>query len=239
MTVALIGYGKMGHEVEKILLQMDIPIGVIIDNDKDWSTNIDEFKKCNVAIEFSSPDAVISNFKKCIEYNIPLVSGTTGWYSDFYEIIDLFSKSNSSFIYGSNFSIGANLFFASVSFLSKLMNQQTQYQSKIDETHHLSKKDKPSGTAISTAQFMLTELKHKSEWVNGQPVNDTQLPIYSHRVGDSVGEHIVTFSSDEDSLRIIHQANNRVGFAVGAVKSAVWLVNHPGIYNISEIFMKI
>ncbi|HPE40125.1 MAG TPA: 4-hydroxy-tetrahydrodipicolinate reductase [Bacteroidales bacterium] len=239
IKVAIIGYGKMGHEVEKILQKWNIPIAVIIDSENDWIEKWDQFLQSSVAIEFSSPEIAPHHFKKCFENQIPLVSGTTGWYSQFFEIIDMASQLNSSFIYGTNFSIGANLFFSSVAYLSKLINIQSQYDCSIEETHHITKKDAPSGTAITTAELILQELNSKTEWVKGNPLNHKQLPIYSYRVGEAIGEHNVTFSSNEDSLSIVHRANNRVGFATGAVKAAIWLLKNPGIYNISEIFMKI
>lgn len=229
----------MGHEVEKILHQMNMQVGATIDNESEWTEKLDLLKSCDVAIEFSIPDLAIENFKKCIAIKIPVVSGTTGWYSHFYDVIDLFNQANVSFIYGSNFSIGANLFFASVSYLSKMMNTMDQYHPQIDETHHITKKDAPSGTAITTAELMIAQLDHYKEWISDRQTADNQIPVFSHRVGDAFGEHLVTFSSNEDTLTISHRANNRVGFAVGAVKSAIWLINNPGIYNISEIYTKI
>lgn len=238
-SVAIIGYGKMGHEVEKILQNLNIPIGVIIDTESDWTLKWEQFLKCDVAIEFTTPEIAPLNFNKCFLNNIPLVSGTTGWYSGFYEVIELANKQNASFIYGTNFSIGANLFFSAVSFLSHMMNHQSQYDCSVSETHHITKKDAPSGTAITTAELILQKLDSKNEWVKGLSADKSQLSVISNRVGEAIGEHAVTFSSDEDSLTIIHQANNRVGFATGAVKSAIWLLKNPGVYNISEIFMKI
>lgn len=238
-SVALIGYGKMGHEVEKILHDFNIPIGVIIDTESDWNLKWEQFLKCDVAIEFTTPEIAPENFKKCFFNNIPLVSGTTGWYPNFYEIIDLANQQNASFIYGTNFSIGANLFFSAVSFMSQMMNSQSQYDCFVEETHHITKKDAPSGTAITTAELILQKLDFKNEWVKDIASDKNQLSVISNRVGEAIGEHAVTFSSNEDSLAIVHRANNRVGFATGAVKSSLWLLKNPGIYNISEIFMKI
>jgi 4-hydroxy-tetrahydrodipicolinate reductase len=239
LKVAIIGYGKMGHEVEKILHQMNVNVGATIDNESEWTEKLNALKDCDVAIEFSMPELAIDNFKKCIDLKIPVVSGTTGWYTHFYDVINLFRQANVAFIYGSNFSIGANLFFATVSYLSKMMNKMDQYRPQIDETHHITKKDAPSGTAITTADLMITQLDHYTEWISDHQSADNQIPVFSHRVGEAVGEHHVTFSSNEDTLTISHRANNRVGFAVGAVKSAIWLINNPGIYSISEIYTKI
>ena len=238
-SVAILGYGKMGHEVEKILHEWDIPVGVIIDKESDWSDHWEQFLQCSVAIEFTTPEIAPQNFEKCFLNQIPLVSGTTGWYSEFDEIMEIANKLNASFVYGTNFSIGANLFFKTVSILSKMMNSQKQYHCSVEETHHITKKDAPSGTAITTAELIIKELDSKTDWVKGGSSNENQLSVFSNRVGEAIGEHNVTFSSNEDSLTIVHRANNRVGFATGAVKAALWLLKNPGRYNISEIFMKI
>lgn len=237
--IAIIGYGKMGHEVEKILLQQNAHQLTIIDNDQDWITHWNDFIQCDVAIEFSTPETAFQNFQKCFTQNIPLVSGTTGWYAQLNEVLTNCKNHNSSFIYGTNFSIGANIFFTISTELAKIINSQPQYNCSIQETHHITKKDAPSGTAISVAQKIIDQLTNKNSWVLGDAQNENQIPIVSHRIGDAVGEHVVTFSSDEDSLSVIHHANNRSGLAHGAVKAALWLIEHPGIYNFSDIYMQL
>jgi 4-hydroxy-tetrahydrodipicolinate reductase len=237
--IAIIGYGKMGHEVESLLQTYNMQVGVIIDNESDWELKWNQFILCDAAIEFSTPDTALSNLKKCISQNIPLVTGTTGWYDSIDEILKECKEKDSSLIYGSNFSIGANIFFTISTELAKLMNQQQQYDCTIHETHHIAKKDAPSGTAISIANKIIHELEGKKSWILGTPQNDSQLSITSSRIGNVVGEHHVTFSSFEDSLSIVHNANNRIGLATGAVKAALWLIKNPGTYNFSDIFFKI
>jgi len=235
--IAIIGYGKMGHEVEKILLQNNFDQLTIIDNDQDWIDQWNNFIHCDVAIEFSTPENASQNFHKCFIQKIPLVSGTTGWYHQLDELLEDCKKQNSSFIYGTNFSIGANIFFSISTQLAKIINSQDQYDCSIQETHHITKKDAPSGTAITVAQKIINELNNKNSWVLGNAQNENQIPITSYRIGDAIGEHIVTFSSNEDSLSVIHHANNRSGLAQGAVKAALWLIENPGIYNFSDIFI--
>lgn len=237
--IAIIGYGKMGHEVEKILLQNNTLRLTIIDNDQDWINHWNDFIQCHVAIEFSTPETAFQNFQKCFTHKIPLVSGTTGWYHQLSEVLQICETEKTSFIYGSNFSIGANIFFTISSELAKIFNSQNQYDCSIQETHHIAKKDAPSGTAITVAQKIIHELNNKNSWILGNSQNQDQIPITSHRIGDAVGEHVVTFSSNEDSLSVIHHANNRSGLAHGAVKAALWLIEHPGIYNFSDIYMQV
>lgn len=237
LKIAIIGYGKMGHEVEQILLQNNQFLLTIIDNDQDWITHWNDFIQCNVAIEFSTPETASNNFQKCFSQNIPLVSGTTGWYNHLNEVLANCENQNASFIYGTNFSIGANIFFTITTELAKIINSQPQYNCSIQETHHITKKDAPSGTAITVAQKIINQLTNKNSWVLGDAQNENQIPIVSHRIGDAVGEHVVTFSSAEDSLSVVHHANNRSGLAHGAVKAALWLIENPGIYNFSDIYM--
>lgn len=237
--IAIIGYGKMGHEVEKLLLQFDCQVGVIIDNDEDWQAKWNQFLLCDAAIEFSTPETALSNFQKCFSQNVPLITGTTGWYNSLDEILSDCKLKKGSLIFASNFSIGANIFFTISSELAKIMTHQEQYDCSIQETHHTTKKDAPSGTAITLAQNMIHQLQSKKSWILGTPQNETQLSILSDRVGDVVGEHTVTFSSFEDSLSITHHANNRSALATGAVKAAIWLIKNPGIYNFSDIYFKI
>lgn len=237
--IAIIGYGKMGHEVEKILLQNHNNQLTIIDNDQDWIDKWNDFIHADVAIEFSTPETALQNFQKCFSQKIPLVSGTTGWYNQLNEVLVNCENHKSSFIYGTNFSIGANIFFTISTELAKIINSQNQYDCTIQETHHITKKDAPSGTAITVAQKIIDELNQKKSWILGNAQNENQIPIFSHRIGDAVGEHVVTFASNEDSLSVIHHANNRSGLAHGAVKAAIWLVEHPGIYNFSNIYMQL
>lgn len=235
MKVTIIGYGKMGKEIEKILLRAGHEVLATIDNDQEWTERQDAFLRSDVAIEFSTPQMVIGNLNRCFEHHIPVVSGTTGWQDQREAVIARCKAEGGSLVYGSNFSIGANLFFAINSLMAKMMNEQSQYDVFIDETHHITKKDAPSGTAITTAQLLLAELQRKHGWKLGDAAAD-EIAVRAHRVGDAAGIHTVTYTSDEDRIEITHTANSRLGFAQGAVKAAAWLVKNPGIYEFKDIF---
>ena len=225
MKLAIIGYGKMGKTILRLAPNYAFSEFVIIDNEEDWLNKQDALKNCDVAIEFSTPQTVSSNLMRCFELHLPVVSGTTG--SPAHEEAFLSSMKNKSisFVYGSNFSIGANIFFKLNKYLAQQMNLQRQYQVSIEETHHVHKKDAPSGTALTIKQTILSQF-------------DTPLsiPVVSHREGEVIGEHLVTYKSDEDLIEIKHCAQNRDSFAHGALKAAVWLLQHPGVYAFEEIF---
>ena len=235
MKVTIIGYGKMGKEIEKILLRAGHEVLATIDNDQEWTERQDAFLRSDVAIEFSTPQTVIGNLNRCFEHHIPVVSGTTGWQDQREAVIARCKAEGGSLVYGSNFSIGANLFFAINSLMAKMMNEQSQYEVSIDETHHITKKDAPSGTALTTAQLILAQLQRKHGWKLGEAPAD-EIAVRAHRVGDAAGIHTVTYTSDEDKIEITHTANSRLGFAQGAVKAAAWLVKNPGIYEFKDIF---
>jgi 4-hydroxy-tetrahydrodipicolinate reductase len=223
MKLGIIGYGKMGKAIEKCAPQYAFSGFVRIDNEEDWLTKRESLKECSVAIEFSTPQAVTHNLLRCFELKIPVVAGTTGW-SDKKKFIDLQAGAY-SIIYGSNFSIGANIFFKLNEFLARQMKLQPQYQASIEETHHIHKKDTPSGTAITLKQGILS-----------QNDNRLDIPIIAHREGEMVGKHLVNYKSTEDLIQIQHFAYTREAFAHGALKAAVWLVEHPGIYAFEDIF---
>ena len=238
MKVTIIGYGKMGKEIEKVLLQAGHTVVATIDNEQEWEERLNAFLQSDVAIEFSMPQTVIANLKRCFEHHIPVVSGTTGWQDQREEVIAQCKAQNGSLVYGSNFSIGANLFFAINEEMAKMMNEQSQYDVSIDETHHITKKDAPSGTAITTAQLILSHLQRKHGWKLDEASAD-EIAVRAHRVGDAAGIHTVTYTSEEDQIEITHTANSRLGFAKGAVKAAAWLVKNPGIYEFKNIFSQL
>jgi 4-hydroxy-tetrahydrodipicolinate reductase len=225
MKLGIIGYGKMGQAIHRLALQYAFSEFVRIDNEEDWLNKQDELKRCDVAIEFSTPQMVQSNLLKCFELQLPVVSGTTGWNDQKEVFLASLKNKPISFVYGSNFSIGANIFFKLNEYLAQQMRLQSQYQVSIEETHHIHKKDTPSGTALTIQQNILSQFD-----------NPVSIPIVSHREGEVVGEHLVNYASYEDSIQIKHCAQNRDGFAHGALKAAAWLVKHPGIYAFEDIF---
>ena len=228
------GWGTRSKRHRQNILKKTSPL-FRISNKIDWKNKFSDFLSSDVAIEFSTPESAIDNFKLCFENNIPLVSGTTGWFDQLPAMIKICSNSSNSFIYGSNFSIGANLFFKINEYAAKLMNGQPQYEVTIEETHHVTKIDAPSGTAITTANIILEQLDRKSGWeLNGQ--NSQNISIKANRVENVPGTHAVHYSSYADSINIEHIANNRSGLATGAVNAALWLINNKGIYDFKNIF---
>lgn len=225
---AILGYGKMGKEVEKILLAQRQEIVATIDNEDDWKQQWDRFLTADVAVEFSMPTVAVDNFKKCFDAGIPLVAGTTGWYDRMDEVMDYCKQKSSSFIYGSNFSIGVNIFFKINELLAAIMSGQDDFSVKIEETHHITKKDAPSGTAI-----------HLSKIIESQYNKPVDIPVISYRLTDVPGIHKVTYQAENEVIELTHTAKNRVELAKGAVKAALWLLQHPGIYDFKEIALKV
>jgi len=227
MKLGIIGYGRMGKTVERLAPQYGFSEFVIIDNEEDLRMKQHSLQDCDAAIDFSTPQSVLSILSKCFEFQIPVVSGTTGWEENKEAFIKRLSNKSISFIYGSNFSIGANIFFKLNAWLSQQMKMQSQYTVSIEEKHHIHKKDAPSGTALTIEKVILSQL-----------VSQTVIPVASIREGEIVGEHIVNYQSEEDTIQIKHCAHSRDIFAHGAIKAAVWLKKHPGIYTFEDIFNK-
>ncbi|MDL2309084.1 4-hydroxy-tetrahydrodipicolinate reductase [Bacteroidales bacterium OttesenSCG-928-B11] len=234
MKLALVGYGKMGKEIERNLPE-NCKISVIIDNPEDWENKESLLKTVDVAIEFSTPSAAFDNCKRCVELGIPVVSGTTGWNEQIDKFLQYSFAQSASFIHGSNFSIGANLFFSVNQYFAKLINSQEQYNVSIKETHHTAKLDKPSGTAVTVTNLIIEELERKDGWLLDQNAPG-KIPVYALREENVTGIHEVCYSSEEDEITIAHQARNRKGFALGAIKAAQWLLQNPGVYNFKDIF---
>jgi len=243
MKLALLGYGKMGQIIERFALERghEIVLKISIDNLSDFTTA--NLAVADVAIDFSAPDAAVDNIYKCFEAGVPVVVGTTGWYGKLQEIKNDCLSSNNTLLYGSNFSIGVNLFFHLNTLLAKLMNNYPAYEVQVEEIHHTQKLDAPSGTAMTIAEGIIEELDRKSEWLNevvGTPIPDVikneQLLIESHRIENVPGTHTVVYSSEVDDIEIKHTAHSRAGFALGAVVAAEWLQHKQGFYNIADVF---
>jgi 4-hydroxy-tetrahydrodipicolinate reductase len=229
MKIALLGYGKMGKEIEKIALKRGHQIVLKIDID----SGPYDITKTDVAIDFSTPVAAYKNIKHCIDNKIPVVSGTTGWLNKFDELVAYCKKEGGSFLYGSNFSIGVNLFFKLNEYLAKLMYGIEGYDVSIEEIHHIHKLDAPSGTAITLAEQII-ENSNKTGWNKEVPVEE-EVYIDVKREGDVPGTHTVSYKSDQDMIMIQHKAYSREGFALGAVLAAEWLIDKTGVYNIKDV----
>ena len=228
MKIALIGYGKMGKEIEKISLSRGHEIIFKIDKD----SNIKNISGADVAINFCTPESALQNIELGLKNSIPVVSGTTGWLSDLNKIQELSKKLNISFLYSSNFSLGVNLFFDLNKKLAEIMKKHDQYDLNIEETHHIQKVDKPSGTAITLAEGII----EKGKYNNWSMDNEKKyIPIESKRIGNVPGTHMVNYSSEVDSIEIKHIAKNRTGFALGAVIAAEWIVNKKGVFEMSDV----
>jgi len=243
MNIALIGYGKMGQIIERFAIERghEVVLKIGIDNLADLT--VSNLRKADVAIDFSTPDAAINNIYTCFDANVPLVVGTTGWYGQLQEIKDECLRRNNTLLYGSNFSIGVNLFFHINEVLAKVMNNYPVYDVQVEEIHHTQKLDSPSGTAMTIAEGIIENLDRKSEWVNeldGNPAIDVlkqeQVLIASQRIENIPGTHTVIYSSEVDEIELKHTAHSRAGFALGAVVAAEWLQNKQGFYNISDKF---
>lgn len=243
MKIALLGYGKMGQIIERFAVERghEIVLKISIDNLEDL--NSANLSKADVAIDFSAPSAAVENIYTCFEAKVPVVVGTTGWYGNIQQIKNDCAAGDHTLLYGSNFSIGVNIFFHLNKVLAKLMNNYPAYDVQVEEIHHAQKLDAPSGTAMTIAEDIIEEIDRKSEWLNeviGTPIPDVvkneQLLIESHRIENIPGTHTVVYSSEVDDIEIKHTAHSRAGFALGAVVAAEWLQDKKGFYSIADIF---
>jgi 4-hydroxy-tetrahydrodipicolinate reductase len=235
MNIALIGYGRMGHEIEKIALERGHQIGLIIDIDNQSDLNAENLKNIDVVIEFTIPKSAIDNFKICFEAGVPVVSGTTGWLDKWDEVVASCNANNSAFFYASNYSLGVNLFFELNRKLAQMMKPFESYKPSMTEVHHTKKLDAPSGTAISLADDIIAEYPKLSAWVNQASTDADQLGIVSLREGDVPGIHIIKYESDVDYIEITHSAKSRVGFAFGAVLAAEYTAGKKGLLNMNDL----
>lgn len=234
MRIALIGYGKMGHEIEKIAIERGHSISGIIDINNAEDLNPSLNSESDVAIEFTTPESVINNLYRCFEIGLPVVAGTTGWHEKLNEVMDRCREGNCSLFYASNFSIGVNLFFAMNKKFAKLMEKFPQYDVSISETHHTQKIDSPSGTAVTLANLISEELSGKNGWTSEKP-NKRDIQIEAFREGDIKGIHTVKYDSDIDFITLTHHAKSRRGFATGAVLAAEYLYGKNGIFTMRDL----
>ena len=229
MNVTIVGYGKMGKEIENVLISRGHNINKIIDKDSEIS-----FENTEVAIIFTSPESTFEQIKNCLDANVRVVCGSTGWTQQLDEIENYCRKSNGGFLYSPNFSIGVNLFYKLNDYLNEIMTNHKNYSASILEKHHSEKVDKPSGTAIKIANDIISKSDYNS-WTLNENENKDMLKIRSDREGDQKGHHSVIFSSDDDIIRISHTAKSRFAFALGAVISAEFLVDKNGVYEMNDV----
>lgn len=237
MRIALIGYGKMGKEIEKVALSRGHEIVCIIDVNNQADFESEAFRSADVAIEFTNPMVAYNNYIKTFNAGVKLVSGSTGWmekHGD--EIKDLCIKGGKTLFWASNFSLGVAVFSAVNKYLAKIMNRFPEYDVTMSETHHVHKLDAPSGTAITLAEGILEHMDRKKEWVKGEVQTPNQLPIESIREGEVFGIHTVQYESAADTIAITHDAKNRGGFALGAVLAAEYTANKQGFLGMNDLF---
>jgi 4-hydroxy-tetrahydrodipicolinate reductase len=235
MKIALIGYGRMGKEIEKIAISRGHEISLIIDVTNPEDLTVGNLQKCDVAIEFTIPDSAVKNYNICFEAGIPVVSGTTGWLNKKDEVYKNCEEKGGTFFYGSNFSVGVNLFFELNKKLAELMAPRAEYSVEMTEVHHTQKLDAPSGTAISLAEDILEMIPQKKSWVNDKAPADDEVNIKSVREGQVPGIHTIRYESEVDFIQITHSAKSRKGFAFGAVLAAEYSFGKKGILTMKDL----
>ncbi len=231
MNIALLGYGRMGQTIEKIAISRGHNIVLKVDKD---DTNYD-ITKADVAIDFSIPSVAFGNISKCLNNNVPVVSGTTGWLENYDNALALCKEKKGAFIYASNFSLGVNIFFELNKTLAKMMSNLKEYNVTMEEIHHTKKLDAPSGTAITLADGVIEHNANYNAWELNKTNNNTTIPIVAKRIEDVPGTHTIDYDSDVDSIHIKHTAHNRQGFALGAVVAAEWLVGKTGVFTMNDV----
>ena len=235
MNIAIIGYGKMGHEIEKICRERGHNIVCTIDANEEAKFDSDEFKSADVAIEFSSPESALNNYKLAFAANVPVVSGTTGWLDKIEVVKEACEKDGQTFFYASNFSLGVNILFAVNKYLANIMNDFPEYDVHVDETHHIHKLDAPSGTALTIAEGILQSLERKKQWKLDKQNSDDDLQINAFREGEVPGIHTIKYESEVDSITLSHDAKSRKGFALGAVVAAEFAAKKKGFLGMEDL----
>ena len=250
MKIALIGYGKMGRMIEQIAKDRGHEIVCVIDVENQQDFDSEAFKSADVAIEFTNPTAAYGNYLKAFRHNVKVVSGSTGWMKEHGDDVRRMcsAEGGQTLFWASNFSVGVAIFSAVNRYLAKIMNGFPQYDVRMEETHHIHKLDAPSGTAITLAEEIISDVDRKKEWVKGvqrladgsvEGSNDVaadQLAIESIRRDEVPGIHSVVYDSDADCITITHDAHSRKGFAMGAVLAAEYTKDHSGLLTISDMF---
>ena len=242
MNIAIIGYGKMGKEIEKIAKAKGITIKAIVDPNYENAThkeiNEESMKEIDVCVDFTHPDNVVDNIKKISEFKKNIVVGTTGWYDQMDDIKSLIETTGNSLIWSGNFSLGVNIFFKIIEDAAKAMNKFNDYDVFVHEFHHNQKADSPSGTAVMIGNILKDNMDRKNKIVTEElkrKIEPDELHISSTRSGSIPGTHIVGFDSTADTIELKHTARGRQGFALGAVMAAEWIKGKKGFYNIEDM----
>jgi 4-hydroxy-tetrahydrodipicolinate reductase len=235
MNIALVGYGKMGHTIERIAIERGHKIVVTIDKENYNDFNSPEFDSAEMVIEFSNPESALKNYTLCFDHDKPVVSGTTGWLDELNNIISKVEQEQHAFLYASNFSVGVNILFWLNKQLATLMDKIAIYDASLTETHHVHKLDAPSGTAISLADDIVHKIRRIEKWQLTDDSNENILSIKSLRIGEVFGIHEVKYESPQDIIKISHEAKSRDGFALGAVIAAEFLLGKKGFFTMDDV----
>lgn len=230
MKIALLGYGKMGQTIEKIAKNRGHEIVLVVDKDSPAY----DISIADVAIDFSIPSSAVDNISNCLNNNVPIISGTTGWLDSFEDMKSLCAKNEGAFIYASNYSLGVNIFFELNNHLAKMMGNLNQYDVAIEEIHHKQKLDEPSGTAITLAEGVIEQTKN-TQWELDKATEENSIPITAVRSPEVPGTHTITYNSEVDQIDIKHTAHNRQGFALGAVVAAEWIIGKKGVFTMKDV----
>lgn len=223
LRIALLGYGRMGKEVEAAALRQGHRIVAKIDNENDWN-EAEALAQADVAIDFSIPETAPRNISRCFDRHLPVVVGTTGWQHHLPELKARCLREKHALFVAANFSIGVHIFMSAARFLAQKVNTQGGYTPHIEEIHHIHKLDKPSGTALVLKQNVLPQLDGLQD-----------IEIASRREGETVGVHRLLFHSGADTLELVHTAKNREGLALGAVHAARWLHGKTGFFGMEDM----
>lgn len=239
MKIALVGFGKMGKEIENLISEAGVHQVVSISYDNPaGKLDKEGIKKADVVIDFSSPEIVVDTIKEVLSLGVNMVIGTTGWYENLTKVKSLVLKNKRGLIYGGNFSIGANIFFRVVNFASAFCNKYG-YDPAGFEIHHVGKKDSPSGTAKKLADIILKNFPKKKKVETGRldrQIKEDEFHFASLRVGQNPGYHEIIFDSPADAIKLSHTAHSRRGFAQGAIVAAEFIKGKKGLYSFDEIF---
>src|SRR3989338_510857 len=242
MNIAIIGYGKMGREIERIALQRGIKVVSIIDLEAKEAhlreITAESVRNADVCIDFTHPDSSIKNIEKLSKLKKNIVVGTTGWYGNMGRARAIVNKAGNGLIWSGNFSIGVNLFFRMVEDAARIIDNVEDYDIFIHEFHHSQKADSPSGTALMLGKLITDNVSRKKKIVTEElkrRIRPDELHISSTRGGSIPGTHIVGMDSAADTIELKHTARNRQGFALGAVMAAQWISKKKGFYGIDDM----
>ncbi len=235
MNIIISGYGKMGHTVEKIALKEGINVFAKLDNEADWEGLPATIPPETVVIDFSFPQEAVTNIFRCFDRHLPIVTGTTGWYDEIDKVTAVCSEKDGSLLYAPNFSIGVHVLFYLNRQLAGIMGKMKDYRAQIEETHHIHKKDAPSGTAVQLAEDIIKNHPQYNKWINGKRSVEEELEIFSRREDEVPGTHEIIYDSDVDKIVLSHEAKSREGFAKGALMAARFLKDKKGVFTINDL----